>query len=354
MSGNFHGLSPAKIMKINPLAMPATTTDSGAHFITYSQDFHAVLGSDPRFYTVAETNAHEGPVYVDAEAALYFTTQFRASSPCEGEPKTLDIEIKRIDLRGTSYPLPNSQVKTVRAHSNMANGMTLDRDGSLLVCEQGTGATPARISRMNLQGDSLGTVVEGWRNLPFNSPNDVVVKRDGSIWFTDPDYGFMQGFKTKPQLGNFVYRHDPGQGVTTVVADSFCKPNGLAFSPDEGILYVNDSGAIQTPQSYHVDLPHHIRAFDVIGSRHLANDRLFAVISPGIPDGLKLDEAGNVYSSYASGVQVYSPAGDLIGEIIAPGAANFVFGGPRRNVLYILADTVIYAAELQAVGVRTH
>jgi gluconolactonase len=137
---------------------------------------------------------------------------------------------------------------------------------------------------------------------------------------------------------------------SSVVADSFNRPNGLAFSPDESILYINDSGAIQGPGSYFANLPHHIRAFDVRAGRQLVNGSLFAVVSPGIPDGLKVDTAGRLYSSSASGVQVFNRDGDLIGEIIAPGVANFTFGGPQNNVLYLMADTRIWAASIQAVG----
>ncbi len=119
-----------------------------------------------------------------------------------------------------------------------------------------------------------------------------MVKSDGTVWFTEPNYGALQGFKPDPELGAFVYRHDPATGETAVVADSFNKPNGLAFSPDESVLYITDTGANQAPGTYFVDLPHHIRAFDVHKGRHLRNDRLFAVISPGCPDGLKLDPRG--------------------------------------------------------------
>ncbi|NEO95929.1 MAG: SMP-30/gluconolactonase/LRE family protein, partial [Moorea sp. SIO3G5] len=191
--------------------------------------------------------------------------------------------------------------------------------------------------------------------LPFNSPNDIVVKSDNTIWFTDPSYGYLQGFKNPPEVGNFVYRYDPETGFLSVVADSFNKPNGLAFSPDERILYINDSGAIQEPGSYDVDLPHHIRAFDVQDGCRLVNDRLFAVITPGVPDGLKVDTEGRVYSSAGDGVQVFNQQGDLIGKIlvdddVAQGVANFTFGGSDNNILYMMADTAIYAATLQAKG----
>jgi gluconolactonase len=319
-----------------------------SRFIAYSEEFSEVTGPDPSFYKVIDTNAHEGPVYVAGENALYFTTvPVNTDVPLAGSKR---VAIRRLALDGGPYPLDQSALTTVSESANMANGMTLDREGRLLICEQGTKATAARISRMDLGTGEVETVVDEWRGLRFNSPNDVVVKSDGTVWFTDPSYGSLQGFKDAPQVGDFVYRHDPASGMTSVVADSFNKPNGLAFSPDESLLYINDSGAIQGPGTYFVNLPHHIRVFDVLDGCHLGSGRLFAVVAPGIPDGLKVDAAGRVYSSSASGVQVYTPAGDLIGEIVAPGVANFTFGGPGNNVLYICADTAIWAAEIQATG----
>jgi gluconolactonase len=177
-----------------------------------------------------------------------------------------------------------------------------------------------------------------------------VVATDGAIWFTDPSYGHLQGFRPEPQVGDFVYRHDPVTGQTRVVADGFDKPNGIAFSPDECVLFVTDSGANQETGSYHVDRPHHIKAFDVVGGTHLAGERLFAVITPGFPDGLKIDGEGRVYASSFSGVQVLDPDGELLGEILVPGAVNFCFGGANRNLLFITTDTAVWAAALVARG----
>jgi gluconolactonase len=190
------------------------------------------------------------------------------------------------------------------------------------------------------------SVVDSFGGAALNSPNDVLVKSDGTIWFTDPGYGHLQGFRPAPEVGDFVYRYDPRSERLTVVADSLVKPNGIAFSPHEQTLYVTDSGANQEPGSFHPELPHHILAFDLRDSRHLGPPRLFAVTTPGFPDGLKVDVAGRVYASSFSGVQVFNPAGDKIGEINLPGAVNFCFGGPRRNVLYITADTAVWAAHL--------
>ena len=152
----------------------------------------------------------------------------------------------------------------------------------------------------------------------------------------------------QPRLINVVDT-DAHEGPV-YVADGLDKPNGLAFSPDESVLYIGDSGAIHGPGDYSVRRPHHVLAFDVREGRHLTNQRLFAVTTPGFPDGIKVDAAGRVYASAFSGVQVFGPDGDLLGEIRLPGAVNFTFGGAGGNVLFITADTAIWAAVLQAVG----
>jgi gluconolactonase len=318
---------------------------SGATFAVYGDDFKAVLGPSFQRSVLTETNAHEGPVYVAAEHALYFTTV--------PEPGPKNVAIKRLQLAGEAFPFEAQVLDTVEFPSNMANGMTLDRDGRLVICEQGTRERPARITRMDLKTRAVETVVDQWRGLRFNSPNDVVVKSDRTVWFTDPNYGEIQGFKGAPEVGAYVYRHDPATGETSVVADSFNKPNGLAFSRDESVLYITDTGANQAPGTYFVGLPHHVRAFDVHDERHLWNGRLFAVVSPGVPDGIKVDVLDRVYTSSATGVQVFTPEGDLIGEIIAPGVANFTFGGPHNDVLFILGDTRIWQAKLEVAGVLT-
>jgi gluconolactonase len=323
---------------------PAQKKD-GETVAVHRGEFRSVLGSSFRRPVLMETDAHEGPVYIAPEHALYFTTV--------PEPGPKNIAIKRLQLSGEEFPFEVQSLDTVQFPSNMANGMTLDRDGQLVICEQGTRETPARISRLDLKTGGVETVVAQWRGHRFNSPNDVVVKSDRTVWFTDPDYGAVQGFKGAPEVGAYVYRHDPATGETTAVADSFNKPNGLAFSPDESVLYITDSGANQAPGTYFVDLPHHVRAFDVHDGRHLRNERLFAVVSPGVPDGIKVDVRGRVYTSSATGVQVFTPEGDLLGEIMAPGVANFTFGGRGNDVLFILGDTQIWQAKLQVAGVRT-
>jgi gluconolactonase len=263
---------------------------------------------------LVDVDAHEGPVVVGG--GLYFTTV------------ALDgiVAVKRLDLE-------TLELTTLAPQTRRANGMTLAADGSLLVCEQGTHSERARIARFDLVTGLAETVVDQWRGLPLNSPNDVVQSFDGAIWFTDPSYGFLQGFRPGPAAGDYVYRHDPSTGRTTVVADGFDKPNGLAFSPDERVLYVGDS-----------ERPHHVVAFDVVLGRRLRNRRLFAVITPGYPDGIKVDAAGRVYVSCATGVQVFSRDGDELGEISVPGAVQFAFAGDR---LLIVNDSAVWSADLK-------
>ncbi|MFQ5986179.1 MAG: SMP-30/gluconolactonase/LRE family protein [Thermoplasmata archaeon] len=306
------------------------------------EEFHGVVGPDPRLIRVTATDAHEGLVYVGAEDALYYTTLPAPTPTPQSDPPP--VAIKRVALADEQFPLSPKHISVVREPANMANGMTLDRQGRLVICEQGTWSEPARVARMDLVTGKLETLVSAWEGRDLNSPNDVVVQSDGTVWFTDPTYGYLQGFRPKPQVGDHVYRLDPATRQLSVVADSLNKPNGLAFSPDESTLYIGDSGANQEPGSFYADLPHHVRAFDVTEDGHLRNDRLFCVTNPGFPDGIKVDGRGRVYVSAFSGVQVFNVLGEMIGEIRLPGAVNFAFGGPTGNLLFIATDDAIWAA----------
>jgi gluconolactonase len=280
-----------------------------------------------RLELVVETDAHEGPVYAADEHALYFTTARGGR-----------VSIMRLDLATRS-------VSVVRQDANNGNGMVLDREGRLVVCEQGNFTEPARISRLDrATGEVEALLEEG-----LSSPNDVVVAADGAIWFTDPSYGVLQGFRPRSVAADRVWRLDPESGEATIVATSLDKPNGLAFSPEESVLYVADSGAIQAPEDYDPDRPRRVVAFDVAGDR-LANERLFADEILGFPDGLKVDTAGRVYVSSAGGVLVFDPAGAPVGEIELPGAVNFTFGGSDGDVLYITRDDSVWAAHVLAKG----
>jgi gluconolactonase len=330
--------------------MRSTAARSTAeHFQVADRAFRAVLGDEARLERAVATDAHEGPVYVAREDALYFTSLPRVTDV--PAPRDRTVAIRRLALDGGCFPLEPERVTTLVDRTNTANGMTLDGEGFLVVCEQGTRSEHAAIGRIDTASGRHETLVDQWGGLRLNSPNDVVVAADGAIWFTDPSYGHLQGFRPEPQVGDFVYRWDPVTDRLAVVADGFDKPNGLAFSPDASVLYVTDSGANQAEGSYHAARPHHIQAFDVAGGRRLVNRRLFAVTTPGFPDGIKVDAEGRVYASSFSGVQVLTPEGDLIGQIRVPGAVNFAFGGPDRNVLFITADDAIWAATLAVSGI---
>lgn len=303
-------------------------------FVTHDASFADVLGRSLRIEQLVATDAHEGPVYVAAENALCFTTVPVANAQ--------RVALKRVAL-------DSGGVTDVAAAATMANGMTLDREGRLVICEQGDLNHHARVSRLDFITGQLTTVIESFDGQPLNSPNDVAAGADGSLWFTDPSYGYLQDFRPKPVRADCVYRVD-ATGRATVVADGFDKPNGIVLSPDQSTLYVSDSGANQRAGSYHADRRHHVEAFDIVDGRTLANRRLFAVVSPGTPDGLKVDADGRVYVSCATGVRVYSPDGNLLGEIHLPGAVNFAFGGPDHTRLFITADTAVWMAELAVAG----
>jgi len=233
--------------------------------------------------------------------------------------------------------VPDAGVSVFRADSNFANGNTRDRQGRLVSAEHGG----RRVTRTEADG-AITVIADSYQGKRLNSPNDVVVQSDGSIWFTDPTYGIMsdyEGHKAEPeQDGCHVYRVDPS-GQIAVVADDFVKPNGLAFSPDERQLYIADSGFSHDP-----DGPHHIRRFDVGTDGTLTDTGVFVEVSPGVPDGFRFDCDGNLWSSAQDGVHCYAPDGTLLGKIKLPQmAANLCFGGPKRNRLFITSTHALYS-----------
>ena len=239
-----------------------------------------------------------------------------------------------------------ASVSLFRSGLSNPNGSTRDREGRLLTCEQGG----RRVVRTEHDGQ-ITVLAERYNGARLNSPNDIVVKSDGSIWFTDPNYGIISdyvGRKAEQELKTCnVFRIDPRSGEITVVADDLDMPNGLAFSPDESTLYVSDSGWLTDRSA-----PHHIRSFEVKGDR-LGKSEVLAVITPGIPDGFRLDVAGNIWTSAWDGVHCLTPAGELIGKILVPEiVANVAFGGPRNNRLFITATTGLYSVFLNTVGMR--
>ena len=234
------------------------------------------------------------------------------------------------------------------------NGHIREADGSLLHCSHGLRAIVRTRFDADLSNPRDETVVDRYQGKRLNSPNDVVVKSDGTIWFSDPPYGIAsdrEGHKAQSELGDcFVFRFDPASGELRVVSNFVEEPNGLAFSPDESVLYVSDtSAALRTDGSGH----HHIVAFDVVDAQSLANPRVFAVVEPGLPDGFRIDRHGFVYTSSEDSVQVYHPDGTRIGRIAVPEKiGNLTFGGPARDQLFIAASTSLYRIRLNTAGLQ--
>jgi len=227
-------------------------------------------------------------------------------------------------------------VTTFRKPSRNANGNTLDLQGRLMTAEH----SGRRVSVAEKDG-MVKTVVEQFNGKKFNSPNDVVVKSDGTVWFTDPPYGLPPGEK-KEQEGNYVYRFDPKNGQVSVVANDFDMPNGLCFSPDEERLYVADSGK-----------PRHIRVFEVNSEGSAAGGALFCKIDKGGPDGIRCDAEGRVWSSAGDGVHIFATDGALIGKILVPeGPANLCFGGTDGKTLFITARKSLYSIPVLVTGAR--
>ena len=227
-------------------------------------------------------------------------------------------------------------VTTFREPSQNANGNTLDRRGRLVTAEH----SGRRISLAEKDG-TVTTVVDRFDGRKFNSPNDVVVKSDGTFWFTDPPYGLPSGEK-KEQEGNYVYRFDPAAKSVSAVVRDFDMPNGLCFSRDEKRLYVADSGK-----------PHHIRVFDVEKNGTVSNGRVFAVIEKGGPDGIRCDAKGRIWSSSGNGADIFAPDGTLIAKINTPkGGANLCFGGSSGKTLFITAREGLYAVQTKVKGAR--
>lgn len=246
------------------------------------------------------------------------------------------------------YDETDGSVSVFRSPSGNSNGNTVDRKGRLITCEHGG----RRVSRTEHDG-TVVTLADRFEGKRLNSPNDAVVKSDGSIWFTDPTYGIdsdYEGNKAASEIGSCnVYRIDGNTGAITAVITTMVRPNGLAFSLDEKQLYVADTGRTHKP-----DHPAEIRVFDVVGGT-VSNGRHFATCTAGLFDGFRLDADGRIWTSAADGVHCYHPDGTLIGKVKVPEAvANVAWGGAKFNVLYICGTTSLYSVRLMVNGDKTY
>ncbi|KAL3456780.1 hypothetical protein BJX64DRAFT_296391 [Aspergillus heterothallicus] len=322
------------------LALGATALEN-ATFITYQPAFEDIIGSNPKLELLLENEsypfAHEAPVYYQAKADVFMVGNYQTNDG--GQP----IQISKMRTENNVYVR-----EEIFPDIPMANGAVNYKDG-VLFASQGTVERPSALIYMEPEPPySTKVILDSFNGRRFNSLNDVVIHSDGSIWFTDPTYGYDQGFSPKPDLPHQVYRFDPATGSVRAVADGLGQPNGLAFSPDESILYVTDTDAHRGNGDDNAERAATIYAYDVktySNAPFLVNRRVFAYADNGIPDGVKVDTNGNVYSGCGDGVHVWSAGGDLLGKIKLPSvAANFCFA--EAGVMYILNEYKVWKATL--------
>jgi len=256
----------------------------------------------------------EGPVWLDQAKCLLFS----------------DIPADAI------YRWEEGKGRSVfRQPSHNSNGNAVDREGRLLTCEHGSRS----VTRTEKDGKVV-TLAALYKAKKLNSPNDIVAKGDGTIWFTDPPYGIDP--KAMEQPASCVYRLDADAKEPVAVVTDMSRPNGLCFSPDEKLLYVGDSGPL-----------HHVRRFRVKADNTLEGGDVFVVVAPGVPDGIRMDKEGRLYSTAADGVHVFSPEGKPLGTFKTPEtAANCAFGGKDHKTLFITASTGLYAVDLAVSGAK--
>jgi len=293
-------------------------------FEIFDDDFQRILGSNPNLNLLADgLTFAEGVCWV----------------PLKNKVIVSDLPNNRIVSWSESEGFG-----IYREPSECSNGNTIDLEGRIISC-----LTRGRAIVREEHDGSMTTVADSFNGGKLTSPNDVVVKSDGSIWFTDPDYGFLH-----PELGhgdipeqdrNRVLRVDPESSEVTMVSEDFDKPNGIAFSPDESVMYVGDTG--RTHGKFRA---HQLMAFDVAGDT-LENPRLFAEIDPHVPDGFRTDVDGNIWIAAGDGIQIFNPNGDMLGKIHTPEvAANLSFGMSDNQTLFIGATSSIWSIELNTAG----
>lgn len=315
-------------------------------FQVFNKAAENIFGESPKLDVILENKdypfAHEAGVFIPEQNSLFVTSnQFK--DPDTGKKK---IQISKVNLSPNGTVLDSEEIDAPGVP--MANGGVNYKDG-ILFCSQGTMNESGGIVYMQSTAPYKSVkLVSSYRGRDFNSVNDVVVHSDGSIWFTDPIYGSEQGIRPKPRLPNQVYRYDPSDESIRVVADGFGRPNGISFSPDEKTVYITDTDWVHGDGTTDDTRPSTIYAFDVAtysGQPFLINRRVFAMADTGIPDGIKCDTNGNVYSGCGDGVNVWSPGGVLLGKIlIEGGVANFCFG--RDGEVFMLNENKLWRTQL--------
>jgi gluconolactonase len=292
------------------LLLPLATIAAEAGFdVRNEAEFHKVIPRVAKLEKLASGMAFgEGPVWVDWLSAVVFS------------------DIPNDELKIWS---DKDGLKTFRKPSHSSNGNTVTSGERLITCEHAT----RRVS-IQKRGGPVQTLVDSYQGHKLNSPNDVVVKSDGTVWFSDPPYGI--DLKQRELGGNYVFRFEPKTKHLVAVVTNFDMPNGLCFSPDESKLYVADSGA-----------PRHIRVFNCTRDNQVDAGKVFCSIDKGLPDGIRCDRDGRVWSTSEDSVQIFSPAGELIGKILVPETpANLCFGGANSDTLFITAHSSLYSIKV--------
>ncbi|KAH7357201.1 gluconolactonase precursor [Rhexocercosporidium sp. MPI-PUGE-AT-0058] len=321
-------------------------------FTTHSPRFSTLIGPKPTLQLLLSRKphpfAHEAGVFFADNNTLFITSNIY-NEPLKNNERC--VQINKISL-GSDESGSGPTWEEIPSHDiPMANGGVNYKDG-ILFCSQGSTNTPSGLYHMEREEPYTVTpILTSFYGRPFNSVNDVVVHpKDGSIWFTDPTYGFMQGFKNKPELPSMVYRFDPVTKGVRAVADGFGMPSGICFGPGDEpkVVYVTDTEKVRGDGAVDGGGRASIYAFDIkyySGQPFLVNRRLFAHAVDGVPDGIKCDLGGNVYSGCGDGVEVWCPGGVLLGIIkVKGGAANFSFG--KDGAMYILNETRLWKAQL--------
>lgn len=312
-------------------------------FLVYNKEFEDVLGPSPSatlIHSRSDKFAHEAGVYLKSTRSEYFTANFQTHDPVA----LFEIDHDTHTIKQLKFP------DVVNA-----NGACAYRE-KVLYCSQGDRTTPSALVLADPQAGTSEVLLNNYHGREFNSINDVVIHHEtGDIWFTDPTYGWEQNFRPYPQLPSQIYRFRPSTGQIRCVADGFVQCNGLCFSPDYKQMYVTDTGAIQAHGmpgngrnfSRNPRLPSTIYAYDVVDNT-LVNRRTFAYCDNGVPDGIKCDIRGNVYSGCGDGVHVWDSQGMLIGKVLVGGCVanfNFVKGG-----MWMLAEERLFFCKLAAEG----
>ncbi len=287
----------------------------------YDERFHTLVGSKFQLEELFSNAVWaEGPVWLPQQQAVVFS-----------------------DVKGNTMYRWTEQNGTqiLRSPSNFSNGNTVDAEGNLITCEHGRRA----ISKTDKQGN-VRILVDKLEGKRFNSPNDVVVKSDGTIWFTDPPYGILsdaEGKKSPSEIiGCYIYCYDPKTDEINIATFNVMRPNGLAFSPDEKQLFVADMSVVE----FEKEGLHHLVVFDVEGKR-LKNRRDVAEINPGIPDGLRIDKQGVIYCSCESGIIVLLSDGTYLGRFIVDKATSNCTFGDNQKTLFITASNSLYRLTIE-------